>query len=80
MKRKIALLGIPFDDHSSFLRGSAQGPAAIRKAFYSDSSNSWTENNFDLSGLIEDAGDMEGTQQEIFHSIETRVSSLARTG
>lgn len=76
MKRKIALIGIPFDDHSSFLRGTAQAPAAIRTAFYSDSSNSWTENNFDLSDVIEDAGDMEGTQQEIFHSIQSRVLKL----
>ena len=76
MKRKIALLGIPFDDHSSFLRGTAKGPAAIRKSFYSDSSNSWTENNFDLNDVIEDAGDITGSQQEIFHSIESKVASL----
>lgn len=76
VKRKIALLGIPFEDHSSFLRGTAKAPAAIRKAFYSDSSNSWTENNFDLAPIIEDAGDIGGTQQEIFGSIESTVASL----
>lgn len=76
VKRKIALLGIPFEDHSSFLRGTAKAPAAIRKAFYSDSSNSWTENNFDLTPVIEDAGDIEGTQQKIFGSIESTVASL----
>ena len=79
MKHKIALLGIPFDDHSSFLRGTAQGPPAIRKSFYSDSSNSWTENNFDLSDKIHDVGDMKGTQQEIFQSIEQQVSDLLET-
>src|SRR5688572_19195771 len=76
MKRRIGLVGIPFDDHSSFLRGTAQGPAAIRKSFYSDSSNSWTENNFDLTDLIDDAGNLEGTQPEIFQSIEERVTAL----
>ena len=76
MKRKIALLGIPFDDHSSFQRGTAEAPAAIRTSFYSDSSNSWTENNFDLTEVMEDAGDIEGSQQEIFQSIEGHVAKL----
>jgi agmatinase len=76
MKRKIAMLGVPFDEYSSYLRGAAGGPAAIRKAFYSDSSNSWTENNFDLTDVIEDAGDIDGSQQDIFQSIEPRVRAL----
>jgi arginase len=73
---KIALLGIPFDDNSSFLRGAALAPPAIRKSFYSDSSNMWTENNFDLTGAMDDAGDIEGTQQEVFQSIEARMLAL----
>jgi arginase len=43
---------------------------------YSDSSNMWTENNFDLTDRMDDAGDIEGTQQEVFQSIERRISGL----
>jgi arginase len=72
----IHLLGIPFDDHSSYLRGAALAPPVIRKAFYSESSSLWSENDFDLSDVIRDEGDLSGTQQEIFHSIESQVSEL----
>src|SRR5580693_337085 len=36
------LLGIPFDANSSYLRGTADAPPLIRKAFHCDSSNSST--------------------------------------
>lgn len=54
------ILGIPFDENSSYLRGPAQAPAIIRKAFHNDSSNYWTENGFDLGarGVIGDDGDI----------------------
>jgi len=78
MNNKVILIGIPFDAHSSFLPGTALAPQAIRKAFYSESSNLWTENNFDLHLVIRDAGDMEGSQQEIFHSIEAHTASLLK--
>ena len=35
----VSLLGLPTDEASSFARGAAEGPAAIRAALYSDSSN-----------------------------------------
>ncbi len=57
------LLGVPFDAASSFLRGPAQAPPAIRAAFRSDVSNSWTEQLIDLGvpGAFGDAGDLELT-------------------
>lgn len=47
---RLALLDLPFDANSSYLRGAAQAPALIREALYSDSSNRWTENGTDLGG------------------------------
>ena len=57
----ITLLGVPWDGSSSFQRGAAEAPAAIRKALWSPSSNSWNERGDDLSasGVLEDAGDLE---------------------
>ncbi|MEP6496049.1 MAG: agmatinase [bacterium] len=56
----IALLGVPFDARSSFLRGTAQGPAAIRVALASPSTNTWSESIVDVGegrGFI-DVGDV----------------------
>lgn len=54
------LLGAPYDAASSFLRGPAQAPAAIRAALASPHSNSWTELDVDLGapGALGDAGDV----------------------
>ena len=43
-----AVLGVPFDSNSSFLRGPAQAPGRILAAFRSPSSNLWTETGLDL--------------------------------
>ena len=57
----VALVGIPFDEKSSYLRGTAKGPKEILKALYSDSANLSTEsikdlnefNNWKDAGIIE---------------------------
>jgi len=46
--RAISLIGVPTDRHSSYLRGPAKGPAQIRAALSSDSSNSAAENGLEL--------------------------------
>jgi arginase len=79
VNKKVILLGIPCDVHSSFLPGAALAPPAIRTAFYSESSNSWTETNIDLQDAINDVGDIQGTQQEAFDSIEAKITSLLET-
>lgn len=55
------LLGIPFDANSSYLRGAAGAPAAIRAAFHSSAGNYWTESGVDLGvkGSFEDVGDVQ---------------------
>lgn len=57
---RIALLGIPNDDNSSFLKGPAEAPALIRREFYSDAYSSWSETGVDLGaeGRIVDHGDI----------------------
>ena len=75
------LLGIPFDAHSSFLRGAAGAPTAIRSAFHSTSWNYWTELGVDLGtpGIFEDAGDLK-LSDDPFASIEAAVSDLLGKG
>lgn len=57
----VAMLGIPFDEHSSYLRGSAQAPKKIREAYANPSSNTCTESVKDLlnESKFIDLGDLE---------------------
>lgn len=48
-KDQIALIGIPFDAHSSFLQGPAKAPELIIEAIESDSANYFTESLKDLN-------------------------------
>lgn len=54
------LIGVPFDAASSFRRGAAAAPGAIRAALTSPAGNSWTEGMVDLgaAGTLADAGDI----------------------
>ena len=45
----IALIGMPFDDHSSFLRGPAKAPSLIIDAIENNSANYFTEDFMDLA-------------------------------
>jgi arginase len=44
----IGVIGIPFDEFSSFLKGTALAPSKIREAYHSDSSNYYTESGVEL--------------------------------
>ncbi len=70
----IALIGVAYDEKSSFLRGPAEGPAAIRRALASDSANSWSEDGHDTSLLLEDCGDLRGFAADSISEIETFVA------
>jgi arginase len=75
------LVGVPFDANSSYLRGAAGAPAAIRSAFHSSSSNYWSELGVDLGAeaIYEDAGDLQ-FGQDAFAEIESRVGQLVDRG
>ena len=56
--KKINLQGIKFDDKSSFMRGPAEAPPAIRKILNNGASNFFTEDGIDLNEHpYEDKGD-----------------------
>ena len=56
----IALIGAPTDCHSSYLRGAALAPAAIRAALTTDHGNAAAESGVELGVdvQIDDAGDV----------------------
>jgi agmatinase len=58
--KTVRLIGLPTDSHSSFLRGAAAAPAAIRAALGSDHSNRSVEHGGELGVEIafEDVGDL----------------------
>ena len=76
------LLGIPFDGQSSYLRGAGEAPPKIREALRCDASNSWTELGVDLgvSGVYEDAGDLEFAEKDAFAAIENGLDALIQQG
>lgn len=57
---KVAVLGIPHDEYSSFLRGAAEAPPLIRRELQSDAYNLWSEVGVDLGapGRVVDHGDL----------------------
>ena len=61
MPNKISIIGIPYDEKSSYLRGPGEAPKKIREALNSPSSNLWTETGFDLGeeGTLADLGDID---------------------
>jgi len=56
----VALIGVPLDEFSSFLRGPAKAPPLIRQTLHNGSSNLYAENGINLDGhpLFRDLGDM----------------------
>jgi len=82
-ERRPVLLGIPFDANSSFLRGPAEGPAAVREELSSPSSNGWTETGIDLNapGIWYDVGDASWTSDEsAFGAIQDAITLLVGRG
>lgn len=59
-QKMVAIVGIPYDEASSFLRGPAQAPAKIREAFRSDSANFFAESGTNLKDhpAITDVGNL----------------------
>ena len=76
--KQIKLLGIPYDEHSSYKRGSAGAPPLIRQALNNPSSNLYSEMGLDLGlpGLLLDQGDVaipDGPRS--FTQIETAMAA-----
>lgn len=81
----VALLGVPYDAGSSFQRGPAGAPVAIREALWSEAGNTWTESGTDLkSGRLDDEGDLWFNEREpgveARSRIEDAVASIVDSG
>jgi agmatinase len=60
MSPRVRVVGIPFDGHSSYLRGSARAPDQIRAAWRSSATNTFTELGVDLAAApLELEGDLD---------------------
>lgn len=76
----VAIIGIPYDDKSSYLKGPAKGPQAIREASTSKMINAWTELGVDLESEIRmtDLGDLDVTGHflKVFSRIEEKIDDI----
>ena len=80
---RVVVIGAPLDENSSYLRGSALGPAALRSALHSGSANLCTEAGLDLgsSRAWHDAGDLSLTTGDAaMEEIRGAVDGLLRRG
>jgi agmatinase len=74
----VALLGVPYDASSSFLRGAAGAPGPIRTALWSPASSTWSEMGADLSaGGLTDAGDLTFEEGEPGEVARARIEAAA---
>ena len=80
---RVALLGIPLDENSSYLRGCALGPARIREVVASGSSNLCAEDGTDVGSdaRFVDVGDVELTSGAAsIAAIEAAADALLASG
>lgn len=81
---KIAILGVPFDEKSSYLRGAAEGPAAIRAVSTGKCYCGWTELgvNLEEDTVMVDVGDVDtrGDMDKTFGLIEQGVGRILDKG
>jgi agmatinase len=79
----VALAGFPTDSNSSFLRGAAKAPAAIREELWSDHGNPFAESgcNIKADGVLIDAGDLALLENhDDLASIEAAISEQLDRG
>lgn len=79
----IVLVGMPFDAYSSYLRGVAAAPSAIREMIACDSANSSTELGLELGGHVKiiDSGDLRWSRTaEAFDELEKRIEQITGAG
>jgi arginase len=81
---KIAILCVPFDEKSSYIRGAAQGPAAVRAVSTGKCYCGWTELgvNLEEDTVLVDLGDVDtsGDMDKSFALIEKGVAAILDKG
>lgn len=83
MANQVALLGLPIDEYSSHLKGAAGAPPAIRKALFSDETNSFTEGGLDISdeAVLDNRGDLViDVGEDPWPRIEVEVDAIIASG
>ena len=79
-----AVFGVPFDEKSSYKKGTSKGPQAIRAASTGEAINSWTESGVTLEEetIIVDLGDLEvsGSFWDVFAKIERQIEEILEKG
>jgi arginase len=77
---QFAILGIPFDEKSCYMKGVSRGPRAIREASTGKAINAWTESgvNLEEETNIVDLGDLDvsGSFWDVFAKTEARVREI----
>ncbi len=79
----VAILGVPFDENSSFMRGPAGGPAEIRKQLHCGSANYYAEDgtNIEASDRIFDVGDIDfRVETDWLQTIENGAGDILSRG
>lgn len=77
----VTLLGVPLDENSSFARGPAAGPAAIRAALASSHGHRTTELGINLNTAPWiDGGDIDVAGTEPMVAIEAAAAAVAASG
>ena len=81
MATSVRLIGLPTDSHSSFLRGPAEAPDAIRAALASDHANMATERGAELGRdiALEDLGNLPLDETEADVARISAAASAAAT-
>ncbi len=70
----VSLLGVPYDAHSSFLRGPATAPSHVRRVLHAGSANYWTELGVDVDpARWNDLGDLDLPEE-----VETTLDLITR--
>ncbi|MCU0244398.1 MAG: agmatinase [Acidobacteria bacterium] len=81
---QIAVLGVPFDEKSSYLRGAAAGPAAVRAVSTGKCYCGWTELgvNLEEDTVLVDLGDVDtsGDMDKSFALVEKGVTAVLDKG
>lgn len=81
MNTRIDLIGVPLDENSSYMRGAADAPRVAVEALHCDSANLWTETGHDVSGVLNDRGDLDLPQGEsAIHAIEKVAFEAGESG
>lgn len=80
---RIALLGVPHDDNSSYMKGPAEAPALVRRELECDAYSLWSETGVDLgvAGRFVDHGDIAfDTASDPWDLIEQHVGRAIASG